>query len=277
MNNELNGIEQFVETVYGLDISKYDHSFLRRALEKRLTITQKSTISDYIHYLSINADEAVRLFQSLNNTYTEFFRNPLTFAQLEQWILPQLMEENTANEELRIWSAGCSSGQEAYSVAMLIENINSNKQKKVRYRIIATDISESVLLEAKKGEYSENDIQRIRVQDLKRYFVKSGKLYTISDSLKRHVNFSNYNLLDNLSFFPQESIYGDFNLVVCSNMLFYYKLNHQKSIVKKLINSLDKHGYLITGDAEKHIVEKFSELFIVAPPSPIFKRRSCLK
>lgn len=274
MNNELSEIVQIVERVYGLDISKYNDAFLKQTLEKRLAVAKTKKVSEYIQYLSNNGDEAVTLFQTLNITHTEFFRNSLTFAHLEQWILPRLMEGKSDNSELRIWSAGCSSGQEAYSIAMLVENINSKKQEKSRYRIIATDISESALLEANKGDYNEKDIQKIRVKDLKEFFIKSGKTYTVCDRLKRHVSFSTYNLLDNLSSYPQESIFGNFDLVVCCNMLFYYKPEYQRYIIKKLINSMAEKGYLVTGEAEIHTVEKAGDLRIVAPPSPIFQNKT---
>ena len=107
----------------------------------------------------------------------------------------------------------------------------------------------------------------------KYFFIKTGDTYTISDRLKQHVGFSTYDLLDNRYSCPQESIFGNFDLVVCSNMLFYYKPNHQQYIVRKLIDSMDKFGYLITGEAERQVVENFTELYQVAPPSPIYKQR----
>ncbi len=273
MSNELLEIVQTIESIYRLDISMYDDAFLNQIVERRLLGTEIKNVSDYIQYLSNNSDEATILLRSLNINHTEFFRKPLTFAHLEQWILPRLIEGRSDNRELRIWSAGCSSGQEAYSIAMLLENINLKKQKQSRYRIIATDISKSALLAAKKGEYNEKDIQMIRVMDLKEFFVKSGETYTVCDRLKKHVSFSTYNLLDNVSSYPQESIFGNFDLVVCSNILFYYKPHYQHSILKKMINSMDEYGYLIKGEAEKQIVEKYSDLYLVAPPSPIFKQR----
>ncbi len=277
MDNELVEIVQIAARVYGFDISKYDDTFLRQTVEKRFAVTKTDNISEYRQYMSNNRTEAATLLRLLNITHTEFFRNALTFAHLEQWILPSLLEGKSGNSELRIWSAGCSSGQEAYSIAMLIENINSKKSRQPRYRIIATDISESALLQAKKGEYNQYDIQKIRVKDLNDFFIKTGETYAVRERLKQHVEFSTYDLLDNLSSYPQESIFGNFDLVVCSNMLFYYKTNHQDSIVKKLINSMDKQGFLITGEAERQIVDKFSDMYPVSPPSPIYKQRRCLQ
>jgi chemotaxis methyl-accepting protein methylase len=271
MINKVTEIVQIIEDTYGSDISKYDDAFLKKTAEKRVAVAKVKGVSEYLEFLSNNADEAATLLQSLHITHTEFFRNPLTFAHLEQWILPRLMEEKSGSSELRIWSAGCSSGQEAYSIAMLIENINEKKQKKSRYRIIATDISKSALLEANKGEYRETDIQRIRWKDIKEFFVTSGETYTVSPRLKKHVSFTAHDLLDDRTSFPQESIFGNFDLVVCSNLLFYYKPEYQRTIIKKLINSMAKTGYLITGEAERHNLEKTRYLRMVAPPSPIFQ------
>ena len=277
MDNKSIEIVQVVKSVYGLDISQYDDSFLTQSTEKRVAATGTTTISEYMQFVSDNPDEVAILFRSLNITHTEFFRNSLSFAHLEQWILPSLLAAKSDNSELRVWSAGCSSGQEAYSLAMLVENLHIKKSRQLRYRIIATDICESALLHGIKGEYSENDIQNIRVKDLKEFFIKTGETYTVCDHLKNQVSFSSYDLLDNRSSYPQESIFGNFDLVVCSNMLFYYKPNHQHDIVKKLINSMDKGGYLITGETERHTIEKFRELYQVAPPSPIYKLRRCMK
>lgn len=273
MNNELTEIVQIAKGLYGLDISMFDDTFLRQTVEKRFVIIGAKNVPDYVQYVSNNSDEASAFFESLHITHTDFFRNSLTFAHLEQWILPSLLEKKSDNSELRIWSAGCSSGQEAYSIAMLIENIHTKKSRQLRYRIIATDISESALLQAKLGEYTEHDIQKIRVKDLHEFFVKTGITYTVMERLRQHVSFSNYDLLDSLTSYPCESIFGNFDLVVCSNMLFYYKPNHQHCIVKKLINSMDKYGFLVTGEAETQAVENFSELFQVAPSSPIYKQR----
>jgi len=269
----INELVRKMQSVYGLDISAYDISFLKRAVDKRLAVTETENISDYLQYLNNDADEAAALFESLNITHTEFFRNTLTFAHLEQWIIPRLMEEISTNNELRIWSAGCSSGQEVYSIAMLIENINSQKRIKKRYRIIATDISESALNKAQIGEYDEKDVQMIRVKDLKEFFVKTGEKYKVCDRLKQHISFSTYDLLDNRSTYPQESIFGNFDLVMCSNLLFYYNPDSQHGIVKKLIDSLDENGYLVTGEAEVQIMGKFKDLYLVTPSSPIFKQR----
>lgn len=263
-------LSELVKHINNLDISKFDSSFLAQMVKKRCALVGTETLSDYVQYITLHPDEADMLFHSLHISYTEFFRNTLTFAHLEQWILPSLIERKPENSELRIWSAGCSSGQEAYSIAMLIENLSI---KNKRYRIIATDISESVLIQAKHGKYAEHDIQKIRIRDLHEHFIRSEGSYTIADQVKEHILFSHYDLLSSISAYPQESIFGNFDLVICSNVLLYYAPEMQHEVVKKLINSMDSHGFLITGEAERQAVEKFKNLYQVVPPSPIYQQR----
>lgn len=272
MNNQLTEITQIYKSIYNLDITMYDDKFLEQVVDNRRAIHEIKKPADFLYILKNNPEEAETLFKLLNNNYTEFFRNILTFAHLEQWILPNLMEKKHGNE-LRIWSAGCSTGQEAYSIAMLIENINFKKKEKIRYRIIATDINESALEEANIGIYNESDILKIRVNDLKEYFIKSGGKYRINEDLKKYITFTKYDLLDNLTSYPQESIFGSFDLVTCCNLLFYYNKNHQDQILEKLVNAMDDDGFLITGETEKQIVSKFNNIYLTVPPSPIFKKR----
>jgi chemotaxis protein methyltransferase CheR len=273
MDNGLMEINQIARNNYGVDISKYDETFLMQIVGKRIAATETKNMPDYFRFMLENPEETSTLLGSMNITYTEFFRNPLTFAHLEQWILPSLLEAKSENNELRIWSAGCSSGQEAYSIAILIENMYACRSKKCRYRIIATDISESALMQARKAEYNEVDIQKIRIKDLNDFFVRVGENYTVCDRLKQHVGFYTYDLLDQRSSYPQESIFGNFDLVVCSNLLFYYKPEYQRVIVNKLMNSMDKQGFLLVGEAERQIFKRFKGLYQVVPPSPIYKQR----
>lgn len=272
MVNELLKIAHTMNRIYGLDISMYDDTFLRQVIEKRCAAIDTKKNSDYNIYLVNNLEEAKNLFKALNITYSEFFRNILTYAHLEQWIIPRLIEKKSEDCELRVWSAGCSSGQEAYSIAILLEKLSVKKQKALRYRIIATDISESALTAAKKGEYTEEAIQNVRIKDIKEFFVNSGETYTVCERLKKHVSFSTYDLLDDRSAYPHESIFGNFDLVLCCNVLFYYKSDSQLIILNKLINSMTDHGYLITGEAERQTIVKHGSLLTVAPPSPIFKK-----
>ncbi len=271
---EVQNIVKTAKNLYGIELSQYDDAFLRQTIERRFEVVGVKDLQGYIAYLSNSETEARTLARSLNITYTEFFRNALTFAHLEQWLLPNLINKKPPGSELRVWSAGCSTGQEAYSIAMMLENELEKGRKAFRYRIIATEISESALELANKGEFRAEDVQNIRVRDLNLFFERTGETYRVCERLKEHVSFSRYDLLDSQSAHPQESIFGNFDLVICSNVLFYYKPKCQSFILKKLVNSLVGNGYLITGEVERQNLLKNSILRAIVPPSPIFQKKA---
>lgn len=255
-----------------IDISRYDDAYLLQCLNRRLGIIQVQDASIYLTYLAQNESERGAFVQSLANNYTEFFRTSLVFAQLEHWILPTLTEQLPQGQELRIWSAGCSSGQEPYSLAILLENLAGKKRVPLRYRIFATDISASALETARRGIYTEESIQCLRLSDLNNHFDRVDGDYSVSSALRKSVSFSFYDLFDPASTIPPESIFGNFHLVICSNVLLYYNPCAQQTIVKKLTDSLVENGYLITGEAERIITAKCAGICAVSPPAPIFKK-----
>lgn len=273
MNIDFTEIIQLLAQTFKLNITQFEETFIMQILDKRIKVLNLHNLNEYYTFLKLNEDEIKVLAQRLNIHHTDFFRSSVIFAHLEQWILPRMLDSKMKKNELRIWSAGCASGQEPYSLAMIIENINATRPVKKRYRIIATDISESILTKAITGEFYEKDVQNIRLKDINEYFIKSGDRYKVSDRLKKNISFSQYDLLDNLSASPHESIYGGFDLILCSNVLFYYKEECQKSIILKLVNALDKDGYLVTGEVEKQTVAQYSGMQSVVSPSPIFKKR----
>jgi chemotaxis methyl-accepting protein methylase len=272
MEQVLKSIVLLMKDEYEMNISGYETGFLKQAIEKRCLVSGVPSVTEYLIFLLKDEDEARQLFTSLNITYTEFFRNTLTFAHIAHLVLPDILRRKSKVTELRIWSAGCSSGQEAYSLAIQVENQLERLSEKIRYRIIATDISEPALATARQGFYNKEAIGNVKAKDLDRYFVRNGEKYGIDERLKKNVSFSYYDLLDRQSSFPQESIFGNFDLVMCSNLLFYYKEEHQKEILNKLVNALAPRGYLISGETEKPAVSKVNGLHMLVPTSPIFRK-----
>lgn len=273
IKEELNLVIQLMSQTYGRDISMYDESFLEKSIEKRWSAVGVKTYSAYLEYLSQNSIEGEALYSSLNNTFSEFFRNPLVFALMEQLIIPKIIEEKSEGKEIRVWSAGCSAGQEAYSLAILLDHQGVSVKKNIRFRVFATDISQGALAAAQKGVYEAGTVQNVRLKHLEEYFTKHGQSYRISSRLKEYVSFSIYDLLDKKSANPWESIYGDFDLVFCSNLLFYYRPEFRKFILEKVIRSTALNGYLVTGEAERAYVEKIGGLIVLAPPASVFQRK----
>jgi chemotaxis protein methyltransferase CheR len=269
MKKELQEIIRVMKLTYKLDLSIYDESFIIKLIEKRKEILGVKTIAEYVKYLIENSLEFDIFNRSLNINYSAFFRNPLTFALLEQLIIPRII--NQKEGEIRIWSAGCAAGQEAYSIAMLLENCNIIRGKKMRFRIFATDISSPSLNSGRDGVYDTEELQNVRLRELNNYFIKKGETYQISAGIRNNVSFSTYDLLDPFSVNPPESIYGDFDLVFCSNLLFYYKPDIQKFILKKIQQSMSANGYLVTGEAERIFVDHINNLVMVVPPVAIFQ------
>ncbi len=274
INKELNDIVREMYQVHGREITVYDEHFLAKMLEKRLIATGFKTATAYLGYLSANSEEAEAFSGLLNINYSEFFRNPLAFALLEQWILPQLIEEKSGGEEIRVWSAGCAAGQEAYSIAMLLDMLDASRTNKIRFRIFATDRSAPVLDLAREGMYDADAVQNVRLKHLGKYFTKQGENYTITPQLRDRVSFSAYDLLEKLSANPPESIYGDFDIVFCSNLLFYYRPDIRQFILDKMQGSLSAKGYLVTGEAERAFVAKTEGLRVVAPPATVYQKKS---
>ncbi len=269
---ELGKIQELLKKNYQTDISKYDQAFLYATIQDRCNQTGIASIEEYALHLVSDHQEADAFHIHLNINYTDFFRNPLSFAQLQNMILPELITKKPDESELRIWSAGCSTGQEPYSIAMIIEDYFKVKSNIPQYRIIATDRSDRQLDFAVKGQYTEESIRNIKVKFIDDYFINENKMYEIDHRLKKHVDFALYDLLETKSFFPKESIYGNFDLVMCCNVLFYYKKEYQDFLMEKLIRSVKNGGYLIVGNAEKHLAKKYDALNATCESSCIFQK-----
>ncbi len=255
MKNELDKIIRVVNQLRGNDISIFDSTFLVRTLEKRLAVTKCASFDLYHDLLRSDNIEVDLFYSSLLNPFSEFFRNPLTFSLLEQVVLPQIMQRKikTSQREIRIWSAACAGGHEAYSLAIILEELLSRSDKKLTYRIFATDLQEKQLDEARRGNYSENVLGHVSLKRLNRWFERDGNNFVIHPKLRDHIDFSAFDLLDQQLFSPPASIFGDFDLIICANLLFYYTAESRKTIIRKVGNALARDGYLVTGETEREI------------------------
>jgi chemotaxis methyl-accepting protein methylase len=274
MSSVLEDITRVMRKIYGKDIYPFEESFLQKTLEKRLSLNSINSFASYSVYLSENRAEADALIRALTISFSEFFRNPLTFALLEQLVLPLLMDEKekSGRPEIRVWSAACAAVQEPYSIAMLLDELLTARCSSVSYRIFATDFSETDLALAHKGVYDFGAVRNLRVKHLHDYFNASGETYSIIPRIRTHVDFSCYDLLDEHSVSPPASIFGGFDLVLCSNLLFYYKPEMREIILDKAYRSLSPNGYLVTGEAERDMISGRKGLRAVAPPAAIFQK-----
>ena len=258
----------------GFDVSKYDETFLYKIIENRIKESSCGSSKEYCALLENNVEETILFLDSLLISYTEFFRNSLTFSVLEHLILPLIIstkKKNKKNKEIRIWSAACARGQEAYSLAMLLEELNNNEEP-INYRVFATDQSEEQVSLAKKGQYNEMSFNYIIPKRIKQWFTKRNDIYYIKPLLKKNIEFSVFDLFDKSLSCPQASIFGDFDIVVCANLLFYYKKEYQNIILDKITRSITEDGIIICGETERSILMNYG-LIEMYPNSGIFKKK----
>ena len=256
----------------GIDVIKFDANFLTRTLQKRMSLQNCNKIEEYTSILVEDIEEVNILKDSLHNGYSEFFRNSLTYAVLEHIILPEIIIQMKKNnrKEIRIWSSACASGQEAYSLAILMEEIKEVVGDKIKYRIFATDLDKSKIDYAVKGQYSSSVVNNISGKILEKWFLRNGDSFSVKPELKDHIDFSVFDLFSENFSCPPASIFGDFDIVLCANLLFYYKDEYRKYIIEKTSCSLSEKGYLVVGETERDILKKFGYKETI-PKSAIFK------
>jgi chemotaxis protein methyltransferase CheR len=256
-------------------MSAYDELFLLKSIDRGRLTAGDGTIAAYADRLAGCRAEAETFCQSLRIAYSEFFRDPLVFALLERSVLPSLVPANgeSGQREIRIWSAGCAAGQEAWSVAILLDELSSTLPQPLPFRIFATDLPGPDLDLARSGVYSPEAVGNVRFRHLRTHFSRNGESYAILPRLRDRVEFSAYDLLDARSASPAESIYGDFDLVLCCNLLFYYRPPVRTRVLAKIRRALAPGGYLVTGGAEREIVGRQSGLRPLNPDASVFQAK----
>jgi chemotaxis methyl-accepting protein methylase len=250
--NDLQNIINFLHINRGLDFSGYRTAMLNRRVRKRILTTNLANLDEYKNYLEHNNSELDMLIDVLTINVSRFFRDTFSFEYIASTILPKLIIEknNSKDRSVRIWSAGCASGEEPYSIAILIKEIFKNEKLKLNTAIFATDINKKVLEFANEGVYSSESIKNIRHSLLDKYFLTIGKVFKLRSSIKKMVQFSEFDMINQKSIVPPESIYGDFDIVLCRNLLIYFESDFQEVIFNKLYQSLNINGVLFLGDAE---------------------------
>ena len=234
-----------------VDFSGYYNPLLNRQLNKRLEKTGAASCNEYYEFLRSHPDEIDKLINSLIINTSFFFRDPLVFNYLSCNIFPNLIagKIKSGKQPLRIWSAGCAEGEEPYSVALeLIETLKKTELE-LTLNIFGTDIDENALRKAREAVYRPESLNNIRLELLK-YFIQKDEVFSLSNKLKHHVHFSRYDLMDKNSYSPPESVFGEFDIVMCRNVLIYYNKKFQNRIFDKLYRSLKKNGYLVLGETE---------------------------
>lgn len=270
MQKELLGQIVDIARSCSVDLAIYDEAFLAKTIVRGCDAAGIKNPADYCARLKESRPEAEAFFQSFRVTYSRFFREPLLFALLDQWIIPGIVRRAPPGSEIRVWSAGCACGQEAYSLAMLLDEQLQSSGKGLRYRIFATDVSRTALAAAQSGVYAAADVDNVPLKYIRAYFVETEGRYAVSPHLRERVGFSFYDLLDASSASPPESIFGNFDIVCCSNLIMYYKAETRWFILKKIERSMSQAGVLAVGEAERAFVKSNGLFLPVSAPAAVF-------
>jgi two-component system CheB/CheR fusion protein len=263
--NVLSKIFLVIRSVTGHDFSNYKQNTIRRRLERRMAINQIETIEDYYRYIQKNPDEVENLDKDLLIGVTNFFRDKKAFEILEEKVMPSLFENKLPDSSLRIWIPGCASGEEAYSMAIIFDELMERLQQHFSVQIFATDIDSDSIDNARTGVYPESISADVSHMRLKRYFIKEDSNYRIKKKIREMVVFAVHDLV-------KDPPFSRMDMISCRNVLIYMDQVLQKKILPIFHYSLKQGGILFFGTSES--VGKYADLFSpVDSKWKIFRRK----
>jgi len=230
----------------GFSIWDYKLSHIQHKISSRMSVLGISELFKYEEYIKSNPNEYKSLFNTIINGESLFFRDPNVWSFVTDSILPKILQTSKENKVIRIWSVGCSKGEEPYSVAIMLAETLKDDLAKYNIRIYATDIDESALKIARNGTYILDQLSELPDHIKEKYFIHHGDLFTISNEIKRMLIFSRHNLVSD----PPIS---NIDLLLCRNVLIYLNTDLRLRVIQKLGYALGDKGYLWLGIGETHI------------------------
>lgn len=242
LREDFDRIQEQIISFYGIDLSR-KYELVKNRLTSFAIDEEYNDLHKFIAEINKNPFLYKELVNRLTTNYTYFFREREHFKILKENIIPELIIENPNNSKLKIWSAGCSKGNEAYSIAITLEEILGLK---INYSIYGTDISTKVLNFANKGVYTKEDLKEIEDRRIDKYFKKlEVDKFQVIDTLMRKIYFSELNLM-----LPFNPFFNSFNVIFCRNVMIYFSLDMKEKLINKFYNALQPGGYLIIGKSE---------------------------
>ncbi len=227
----------------GHDFSLYKKGMIYRRIESRMHFCQIEDLEEYVSYLQKNAVEVETLFKAMLINVTRFFRDPLAFDVLEKQVIPSLLSEKPDGYNMRIWVPGCSSGEEVYSLAIIIKEYMNKSRKNMTVQIFATDIDEEAIMMARTGIYPLTIANDIHPERLKSFFKLEQNQYRISKEIRGTIIYASHNLIKDPPFIKLD-------MICCRNLFIYFENSLQKKIVNLFHFSLLPDGILFLGPSE---------------------------
>ncbi len=249
----------------GHDFSAYKDTTFQRRVQRRMQVLQTASLEDYVDRLRKEPEEVSALFRDLLIGVTEFFRDAAAFRALETLVIPKLFEGKGVDHEVRVWVAGCSSGEEAYSIAILLREHMDKLRVAPRVQIFATDIDEAAMGLARAARYLPNLVKDVSPQRLERFFIQEAGSYRVTKEMRDMCIFSNHSVI-------RDPPFSRVDLICCRNLLIYLKPELQSQIVPLFHYATRPSGFLFLGSSEN--VSRHSDLFVpIDRRNRIFQRR----
>ncbi len=242
-DEELHAIFSLLRARTNVDFSLYKHNTLKRRIMRRMLLHKIDSLPAYLNYLRTHLGEVDNLFNDLLINVTGFFRDPQLFQALKRRIFPKLIKNRPNDSPLRIWVCGCSTGEEAYSLAISLVEFFEATRTHTQVQIFATDISEKSLEKARAGVYPENILLDVSPERLRRFFVKINGVFQISKTIRDMCVFARQNVVIDPPF-------SNLDLISCRNVLIYLGQVLQKKIMPVFHYALRSEGYLLLGSSE---------------------------
>jgi chemotaxis protein methyltransferase CheR len=237
--------EKFRKLIYnesGIHFSGSNRTILESRLKERLKKAQLDNIAEYYSLIRSRADELKTLLDSVTTNLTRFWRNAAHFQTFEKYVIPDLVEykKKTGSTKIRLWSAGCSTGEEPYSLAIVLKE---QMPPGFTAEIVTSDLSLKSLMIAKEGFYPETRTSGIPEQYLAKYFVKKSNGFLVKDEIKQMIKFDYHNLKNSSGF-------SQLDIVFCRNVIIYFDEVAQKAVITRFWEAMNNHSFLFIGHSE---------------------------
>src|SRR5689334_12649556 len=227
----------YLKVARGFDFTAYKRSSLMRRVQRRMQMVHIDDFLNYLDYLEVHPEEFRSLFNIILINVTAFFRDPVAWEYIGEELIPRMVATRRQADPIRVWSAGCASGEEAYSLAMLLAEALGLDQFKQRVKIYATDVDEEALNQGRQATYRAKEVVGA-VPDvlMERYFERQGDRYIFNKELRRSVIFGRHDLI-------QDAPISRVHLLVCRNCLMYLNAEAQTKVLERFHFALDDTGY----------------------------------
>lgn len=265
-DSEFKRIQSFVYDNYGILLTEKKKTLVESRFTHILEVRGFENFTSYFDFIEADntGKEISEFINKITTNHTYFFREEKHFRFLRETALPEIIQREQDSKDIRIWSAGCSSGEEPYSIAMTIDEYLGNKKTMWDAKVLATDISLKVLDSANKGEYEKAQVEKLAKQIQHKYFARVDiEHFKVKDALRSEVIFRKFNLTNDFPFRKK------FHVIFCRNVMIYFDKNSKKELINKFYDALLPGGYLFIGHSET--IEDRSQGFKYLQPA-IYKK-----